>query len=132
MKNETFLLDTHALVYWVSKDFVSAQFIEFLDKQSRYGNLFVSSISFWEMALLCKKKRLFIEDLKSWVFDVIRFSNIHLIDPSYEQMIASVHLPDFHKDPFDRLLISQAINSRHTFVTKDKEICKYELKTFWM
>lgn len=132
MKNETFLLDTHALIYWVSKDFVSAQFIEFLDKQSRYGNLFVSSISFWEMALLCKKKRLFIEDLNSWVFDVIRFSNIHLIDPSYEQMIASVYLPDFHKDPFDRLLISQAINSRHTFVTKDKEICKYELKTFWM
>ncbi len=40
-------------------------------------------------------------------------------------MIGFVNLPDFHKDPFDRLLIAQAVKNNFFFVTKDKTIqCK--------
>jgi PIN domain nuclease of toxin-antitoxin system len=47
-------------------------------------------------------------------------------------MIDSVLLPDIHRDPFDRLLIAQAIQNNFLIVTKDKNIQKYDMETFWM
>jgi PIN domain nuclease of toxin-antitoxin system len=47
-------------------------------------------------------------------------------------MIESVHLPDYRKDPFDRLLIVQAKKNNAVLVTKDEHISKYAVKTFWL
>jgi PIN domain nuclease of toxin-antitoxin system len=47
-------------------------------------------------------------------------------------MINSTLLPDHHKDPFDRLLVVQANQNSLLIVTKDKNIDKYEVETFWM
>ena len=47
-------------------------------------------------------------------------------------MIKSVQLPDFLKDPFDRLLISQALSNNATLVTKDKIIQRYSVPTYWI
>jgi len=44
----------------------------------------------------------------------------------------STLLPDYHKDPFDRLLIAQALNSNAVLVTRDKEMSKYAVETFWL
>ena len=44
----------------------------------------------------------------------------------------TIHFPDYHKDPFDRLLISQANQNNLLIVTKDNEIHKYQVETFWM
>ena len=40
-------------------------------------------------------------------------------------------LPDIHRDPFDRLLISQAIENNLTIITRDLKIPLYEVKTIW-
>jgi len=40
-------------------------------------------------------------------------------------------LPEIHKDPFDRLLICQAVTEELTLVTCDEEIQKYSLNTIW-
>lgn len=47
-------------------------------------------------------------------------------------MIESTLLPDYHKDPFDRLLIAQAMSNNALLVTKDKTISRYTIETFWM
>jgi len=52
----SYLLDTHALIFWFSKENVSQEYIDFLDEQNELENLYVSSISFWETALLVKKE----------------------------------------------------------------------------
>ncbi|MEM9686121.1 MAG: PIN domain-containing protein, partial [Bacteroidota bacterium] len=36
-----------------------------------------------------------------------------------------------HRDPFDRLIIAQAISDKLTIITKDEYIAKYDVKTFW-
>lgn len=46
--------------------------------------------------------------------------------------IDSTLLPDYHKDPFDRLLVAQANQNSLLIVTKDRNIDKYEVETFWM
>lgn len=127
-----YLLDTHALIFWASKENASDEYIDFLDEQNELDHLFASSISFWEIALLVKKKRIELDDVEAWRVGLIDDSNIKILNPTALEMIESVNLPDFHKDPFDRLLIAQAVNNNCLFVTKDEIIQQYDVRTFWM
>jgi len=132
VKKETYLFDTHALIFWNNKEFVSEEFVNFFDKQVQQGCLYISSISFWEIALLVKKDRIAISDVHAWKNEILNNTNIQLIEPSVSELIDSTLLPDYHKDPFDRLLISQANQNNLLIVTKDKEFHKYQVETFWM
>ena len=132
MKKKLYLFDTHALIFWCNKQSVSENFIKYFDKQDQSGNLLVSSISFWETALLTKKGKLEIEDVESWKNELLANTNLVLIDPSASEMIKSVQLPNFHKDPFDRLLIVQANNNNAVLVTKDTVIKKYSVPVHWI
>jgi len=78
------------------------------------------------------RKRIELKDVDAWRISLIENSNIKLIRPSAREMIESTNLPDYHKDPFDRLLIVQALTNKCLFVTKDKIIQQYNLKTFWI
>ena len=132
MKKKLYLFDTHALVFWCNQQSVSENFIKYFDKQDQSGSLLVSSISFWEAALLTKKGKLEIEDVESWKNELLANTNLVLIDPSASEMIKSVQLPNFHKDPFDRLLIVQANNNNAVLVTKDTIIKKYSVPVHWI
>ncbi len=132
MKKQTYLFDTHALIFWNNKEMVSEDFLHFFDKQEQQGRLYISSLSFWEVALLVKRGSIALPDVHVWKNEILENTNIHLTDPSASEMIDSVLLPDIHKDPFDRLLIAQARQSNFMIVTKDQQIQKYDVKTFWL
>ena len=132
MKKEAYLFDTHALIFWNNNESVSEEFIRFFDNQANKGNLYISSISFWEIALLVKKGRMSMSNVHGWKNEILSNTNILLIEPSASEMIHSTLLPDHHKDPFDRLLIAQANQNSLRIVTKDRKIEKYEVETFWM
>ena len=132
MRQKKYLLDTHALIFWVEREEVSTEFIEFLDMQAEKGKILISSASIWEIALLKKKDRLDIDDVHQWKDDIIIYSQAKILDPTADDMIDSTLLPDHHKDPFDRLLIAQAINNNAIFITRDRNISRYSLETFWM
>ncbi len=132
MKKLTYLFDTHALILWHNQEMVSEDFISFFDKQAQQGCLFISTLSFWEVALLVKRGRVAIADVHVWKNEILENTHIHLVDPSASAMIDSVLLPDIHKDPFDRLLIAQANQNHFLLVTKDQTIQKYEVEAFWI
>ncbi len=132
MKKKAYLFDTHTLVFWNNNESVSEKFIRFFDNQVQKGHLYVSSISFWEIALLVKKGRMSMSDVHAWKNEILNNANIRLIEPSASEMINSTLLPDYHKDPFDRLLVAQANQNNLLIVTKDRNIDKYEVETFWM
>jgi PIN domain nuclease of toxin-antitoxin system len=132
MKSAGYLFDTHALIFWSNQSAVSPQFIQFFDEQNQQGMLYVSAISFWEIALLVQKGRLALTDVPSWQAELLRNTNLRLLDPSATEMIDSTLLPLHHKDPFDRLLIAQAIHHGLTVVTQDQEIQKYDVARMWL
>jgi len=132
MKNNLYLFDTHALISLCNQQSVSDKFIKYFDKQEQLGNILVSAISFWETALLVKKGKLEIEDIESWRAQLFANTDLVFIEPSASEMIMSVQLPDFHKDPFDRLLIAQALSNKATLVTKDRNIQKYQVPVYWI
>ncbi|MCU0287390.1 MAG: type II toxin-antitoxin system VapC family toxin [Acidobacteria bacterium] len=132
MRLKNYFFDTHALVFWVEKENVSLEFIDFFDSQAKKGNLYVSSASIWELALLKKKGRINIRNIHEWKDDILTYSPVKMIDPTVSDMIDSTLLPDHHKDPFDRLLIAQSINNNAYLVTRDEIISKYTVKIFWL
>ena len=82
--------------------------------------------------MLVKRGRIAIPDVHVWKSEILQNTGVHLIDPSASDMIHSVLLPEIHKDPFDRLLISQANQNNLILVTRDQDIQKYEVETFWV
>ena len=118
------LLDTHLLLR-------AAQGIEHLPSDARMlmsepeNELFFSVASLWEIVIKCGLGR---EDFKVDA-RVLRRS---LLDNGYNELpILSEHavaigaLPPIHKDPFDRLLVAQAIVEGITLLTTDMQVAKY-------
>ena len=56
---------------------------------------------------------------------------VTLLPITLEHIDALSRLPDHHRDPFDRLLIAQAIHEGMTLVTSDKTIAKYTVPILW-
>ncbi|MDM8568001.1 type II toxin-antitoxin system VapC family toxin [Thiotrichales bacterium HSG1] len=92
----------------------------------------VSNFSFWEIALLVKKGKLELNDIFTWKAEILKKTHLQLISPSSDELIQSTQLPDYHKDPFDRVLITQANWHHAKLVTKDTIIPKYDVETFWI
>lgn len=111
---------------------VTQGFLDFFDERNKSGELLVSAVSFWELAMLAENERIKISDVAKLKDQLVDHAGITIINPTADEMIASVKLPKIHKDPFDRLLIAQAKNHSASFVTKDKMIKKYSVKTFWI
>jgi PIN domain nuclease of toxin-antitoxin system len=132
MKSVGYLFDTHALLFWCNKTAVSSQFIQFFDEQNLQGALYLSSISFWEIALLVQKGRLALSDVHGWKDELLRHTNVRLLEPSVAEMTDSTLLPPHHKDPFDRILIAQALQHGLIFVTQDQAIQQYDVPQLWL
>jgi PIN domain nuclease of toxin-antitoxin system len=87
---------------------------------------YISSVSLWEIAIkynlgkLDFKKTLskFIEEVKTKVDGILQIENKYLLELS--------KLPNYHKDPFDRLLIATSIAENLTFITSDEKIQPYD------
>jgi PIN domain nuclease of toxin-antitoxin system len=55
-----------------------------------------------------------------------------MLTPAVTDMIDSMLLPAHHKDPFDRILIAQAVQNFLTFVTQDQLIQQYNIPQLWI
>jgi PIN domain nuclease of toxin-antitoxin system len=119
-----FLLDTHLLIWAVTADKkLSASAAALIDDM---GNTLVFSVlSLWEIAL---KRGL---DRKDFLYEA-RFVRQSLLKNGYEELpILSQHvlavdtLPPIHKDPFDRLLIAQAITEGIVLLTSNATVAQY-------
>ena len=132
MTTNCYFFDTHALIFWSTKEWVSKEFLDFFDIQTRQGNVLASAITFWEVALLSKKGKVEINNVHAWMSGLLENTAIKIINPSASDMIDSTLLPDHHRDPFDRLLIVQALRHNALFVTKDAAVMNYSIDTFWV
>jgi len=89
------------------------------------GPNYLSVVSYWEVMLKSMKGNLQVGDPRIWWRDVlVELAGVPLY--LVPQHVAQVHsLPPIHQDPFDRVLIAQAIAEDLTLVTTDAEVARY-------
>ena len=129
------VLDTHALVWWVSGDLtLSKKAKTAIERERDGGAIIVSSISAWEIAMLVERQRLFLSmDVGSWLATAGQIEAVRFLPVDVEIAIKSAGLPgEFHKDPADRMIVATARKLAAPLVTKDEKIRAYaHVKTIW-
>ena len=123
-----YLLDTHAILWYVSGSNELSQTAKNIMETRR---CFFSFASLWEIAIKQAKGTLqFNIDIPK-LKNVLEDEEFIYLPPTEFDAEAIKTLPDIHKDPFDRLLIAQAIENNLTIVTTDSKIPQYNVKTIW-
>ncbi|MEW5866545.1 MAG: type II toxin-antitoxin system VapC family toxin [Bacillota bacterium] len=125
------LLDTHTFLWWVTGDpHLSPRVFDIISNGQ--NELFLSAASGWEIAIKARLGRLQLPGSPESF--VSRQLAINAIDVLPIQMSHALHvydLPDYHRDPFDRLLISQAQLEDLPILTVDAEIARYPVSVIW-
>jgi PIN domain nuclease of toxin-antitoxin system len=118
------LLDTHALLRWLADDGLSDQA---RDAVADPANLvMVSAVSAWEISIKKALGKLAAPDDLERQVDHGGFTPLSI---TIAHGIAAGELPRHHDDPFDRMLIAQALAEELIIVTHDKRFTDYEVAT---
>lgn len=129
------LLDTHTFMWSMTdQKKLSPKVIQTLENTR--NTVLVSAISFWEIALKYSIGKLELQGIFPHEFPQFALQAGFGLLPLMPQEAASNHQlkGTWHRDPFDRMLIRQAIQQNMTLISKDEQIRKYRaegLKTLW-
>ena len=118
------LLDTHILLWAVTADPALGDHAQrlLLDTQNE---IFVSAASIWEVTIKHRKNPALMPLGPEVLIDACLESGFHWLDVSVHHTSRTVRLPPLHSDPFDRLLIAQAIQEPMRLLTRDRQIAAY-------
>jgi len=96
------------------------------------NELFFSHTSVWEIHLKSAAGKLRLpETSRAWITKQLATWSVTDWKIDLESLHRVSELPTIHKDPFDRLLVAQALNSSMTLITPDPFIRKYSAATLW-
>ena len=92
----------------------------------------ISVVSVWELVLKYQARKLSLRAGITEVLDKVLHDSAWTILPLLpEHLVVLAGLPVLHGDPFDRILIAQALYEGLTIVTADEQIPKYRVRTLW-
>lgn len=131
-----YLLDSHAILWLAYEDHKLSEVAKeiLLDPKNE---IFLSAVSFWEIGLKFQSGKL---DLKGHNPELLKagfdqYFDFEELDLNMEDALTIYQLDaSIHKDPFDRMLIWQALSHGLTFITADENIKRYReigLKVLW-
>ena len=125
------LLDTHALLWAITdKDKLSEEATQaFLNEKNK---LFLSVASLWEISIkVSLGKLLLVPNWDKVISQEMTVNSIAFLPIAIEHCATLQHLPFHHRDPFDRMIISQAMTEGLTIMSKDKHFSKYSAQCIW-
>ena len=95
------------------------------------GENIVSVASYWEVVIKTQKGLLTISDLTTWWRRATELMAARVLPIRASHVTALAALPMLHRDPFDRILIAQAVAEGLDVVTNDEPIGDYPVRTIW-
>jgi PIN domain nuclease of toxin-antitoxin system len=129
------VLDTHALLWWTAGSAeLSVAARSAIEDELASGEIVVSAISAWEVAMLVERGRLVLTmDVNTWLVTVAKIDAVRMMPVDADIAIKSVNLPgEFHKDPADRMIVTTARTLAAPLVTRDQKIRAYpHVRTIW-
>jgi PIN domain nuclease of toxin-antitoxin system len=123
------LLDTHAFLWWCEND---PQLSRTARKAITKEDCCVSLVSFWEMAVKLSLGKLELpSSFDRYVPEQMLANGFSSLEIGFRHLARCVLLPWAHRDPFDRLLISQAIEEDLPLVSRDEVVEQYGIRRIW-
>lgn len=125
------LLDSHALIWSLLKDHRLSPHARRIFRDPP-GRLHFSMVSLWELSVKISIGKLrTIGSSVAYLRDECREYGIEIIPIRMEHILQAESLPLHHRDPFDRLLIAQAIEENLAVLTDDAHFRHYPVETVW-
>jgi len=120
----TYLIDTHILLWFMNGDSqLSGTMRDIITNKDNV--CFVSIASIWEIAVKCNIGKLQLNKGFNEIGGFLRLNDINILSVELAHLDTHLHLELLHRDPFDRLIISQAISESMTILTVDEQFKKY-------
>lgn len=126
-----FLLDTHVILWYISEDSkLSSKAKEIVDAKL---NLFVSVASLWEIAIKINVGKLKLDSSFESLIDRLAVMRVEIIPINIAHLQTYMNLPFLsdHRDPFDRILVSQATRHNLNLVSADTAFDTYPIRRVW-
>jgi PIN domain nuclease of toxin-antitoxin system len=125
------LLDTHAFIWWVDD---SPQLSKMARKTIEDADnlCFVSLVSSWEMAIKSRTGKLKLAcSVRDYVPKHLAANGFKQLDLSFRHVAGVETLELQHRDPFDRLLVMQAMHDKMAIVSIDPVFDLYKIQRIW-
>ena len=125
------LLDTHTFLWWVgdAPELKSTAKRAIADIRNE---CYLSVASCWEMAIKAGLGKLRLaKPIERFITEQLTANGFTLLNIDLRHAAKVEKLPFYHRDPFDRLLIAQAMMEKLTIVSADRAFSKYGAKVLW-
>jgi len=117
----TFLLDTHVLLWWVDNPQLLSEAARKVISDGK-NTIYLSAAVVWEIAL---KKSLGKLDAPDDLVAVMTANRFLPLPVTIAHALVLLTLPPHHRNPFDRLLIAQALHEGFVFISRDPHVPNY-------
>ncbi|MCB9236244.1 MAG: type II toxin-antitoxin system VapC family toxin [Bacteroidia bacterium] len=127
------LIDTHIFI-WASQNDSQLSQTAKEELQNPLNEIYLSAASIWEMSIKVGiGKLVLLEPLARYLENAILDGyKILPVNENHALFVANLPYPSSsHKDPFDRMLIAQAIKENFSFISADKAFDFYGVKRIW-
>ena len=122
------LTDTHTLVWALS----NPEALGRAAREALASSPFTASVAnLWELVLKARKQGALVADPLPWWEKYVVRSGIRALTIRTPHIQTMAGLSDLHKDPFDRILIAQALTERLTIASKDAILSHYGVPLVW-
>lgn len=126
----TYLIDTHILIWYALNDSQLSPKIA-AEIKDLNNQILISKVSLWEMAIKINIGKLDLHGLPfADLENLLLANNIGILDIQFKHFNTLLTLPLHHGDPFDRLIISQAISDDIMVISDDSKFKLYPIKLF--
>ena len=124
------ILDTHVFLWYLQDDAnLKPAIVDILE--STENSLYLSIASLWEIAIKMGLGKLDIgrpfDDLPL----TLEQFNIHILSIEVQDTRICLDLPLHHRDPFDRIIVSQTLRSNFILVSRDAMLDNYSIQRLW-
>ncbi len=125
------LLDTHVFLWWINDDPHLPVYIRSIIADSR-NELFFSAASCWEIAIKCRLGRIKLPQKPDmFIIDQLAKNAVQSLPVYVSHALFECNLPALHRDPFDRMLVSQSKIEKMPIITGDPLIKQYKISVIW-
>jgi PIN domain nuclease of toxin-antitoxin system len=122
------LVDTHTLV-WALTD--PALLSPRARKSLASSEVVASAASLWELILKSGKKGSLVVEAVRWWEKYVSGNRVEVVNIRVPHISLLEQLPPLHRDPFDRILVAQAMAEDMPLVSKDLELTHYGIRVIW-